>query len=240
MPGPSAKDAILEVVQSRGERGVTVREIMERLQLPRRTAYRVVSELESEGKVNRPAHGVIRVPTATPKLPTPEADRLWRLLREQDRPAYLTGLDVVGGFAHHFLMDFPHVVVAAPGTGDDLAFDATAEGFVVVSRAADVAIGERTNLLIVRERRRWQRYAIVDHVAPPELAWVDLYRDAAKGLVPVDPWEVGAILRNLLDAGFSKKRLRTFARDASPEILAVLDGQPQTPFGRAVLEGARA
>jgi len=217
-------------------------ELAEELVLPGRTVERIIRALIDNGELTRPEPGMVRVPQAVGQppqpLPTPEAAALWKILNDEDLPAYLTGLDIVGGFAHHHLIDFPHLVIAELHTGEDLSFTLAGHGFIVMRPGATVEAERKQQLVIVDELRRWRRYQVADHLAPPELAWVDLYRYVKKGVIKIDPWELGAILGNLLDAGFAARRIRTFGRDVSPEIALILDDAPTSAFAHAVRSGA--
>ena len=225
-----------------GPAGTRVDLLPEVLGVSRRTAWRAVGELVAEGDAERHAPGRIRsgeffgVPPGV--LPNVLARDLWMVLDRKQLPAYLSGMDLLAGYAHHFLPDFAHLVVAQTGTGSDIASDLAREGFLVM-RAGMLSIdADLTRVVILRELTVWDRYPIIRRLAPPELAWIDLYREVRRKMFQFQPAELGRILSALVADPGSEARLRTMARyHYTEEIESILDGRPEAEFAVAVADG---
>jgi hypothetical protein len=238
----SNRERVYDHVASSGPGGVAVRDLARLLGISDRTAWRIVAELEDDGEIDRFVRGRVRVASDSARsplwLPSGEAEELWVLLEQEALPAYLSGLDVLAPYAHHFLFEFPHLVVALKGTGQDVAHRFAASGFTVLQDQPS-AVGPLARLVILRELSRWTRYPVHAHVAAPELAWLDLYREVRRGAIQLQATELGRLLNQVLRRGGAEKRLRALAREHfKEEIGSILDQQPTAAFAAAVARGA--
>jgi hypothetical protein len=247
VPGPpSSVERVYEQVVAAGPSGLDIRNLHESLGLSQRTIWRLIAQLETEGRIDRfaPSHVRIRREDEDQKLqrlPSREADELLRLLRAEALPAYLSGLDVLAPYAHHFLFEFPHLVVTLKGTGRDVAHGFAAVGFTVLQDQQQPAAAPLSQIVVLRELSRWTRYPTHNHLATPELAWLDLYREVRRGTFELPARELGRILEQLLRRSGAEKRLRALAREHfKGEIESILNNQPQGPFATAVAHGLRA
>jgi hypothetical protein len=247
VPGPpSSAERIYEQVVAAGPSGLNIRELPALLRLSQRTIWRLIAQLETEGRIDRFAPGYARVRREDAdqklhRLPSGEADELLRLIRTNGLPAYLSGLDVLAPYAHHFLFEFPHLVVALKGTGRDVAHTFAAVGFIVLQDQQQPAAAPLSQVVVLRELSRWTRYPTRNHLATPELAWLDLYREVRRRTLELPPRELGRILEQLLRRAGTDKRLRALAREHfKGEIDSILDDQPRGTFAAAVTHGLRA
>jgi hypothetical protein len=241
---PDTRERVYAVVAGAGHAGVAIRDLPELTGISERTAWRIVAELQEAGEVERLVPGRVRVPSEAARppipLPTPEAEELWFMLEQESLPAYLSGLDVLAPYAHHFLFEFPHLVVALKGTGQDVAHRFAASGFTVLQDQQPPAAAPLPRIVNLRELSRWTRYSIHAHVAPPELAWLDLYREVRRGAIHLPPAELGRLLNQVLRRRGAEKRLRALAREHfKGEVESILDGHPKTPIATSVARGAR-
>lgn len=205
----------------------------------------MVADLVEAGEVERFHRGYVRVVSEEFRppisLPNHEASQLWFTLQQQSLPAYLTGLDVLAPYAHHFLFEFPHLVVALTGTGQDVAHRFAASGFTVLQDQQPPAAAPLERVVVLRELSRWTRYPIRAHVAPPELAWLDLYREVRRKTIRLPAAELGRLLNQILRQPDAENRLRRLAREHfKDEIDAILDRNPRSAFANSIVRGLQA
>lgn len=174
-------------------------------------------------------------------LPSHEASQLWFTLQQQSLPSYLSGLDVLAPYAHHFLFEFPHLVVTLTGTGQDVAHRFAANGFTVLQDQQPPAAAPLERVVVLRELSRWTRYPVRAHVAPPELAWLDLYREVRRKTIHLPATELGRLLNQILRRPGAESRLRGLAREHfKDEIDAILDRRPRSTFATSIVRGLQA
>jgi hypothetical protein len=84
-----------------------------------------------------------------------------------------------------------------------------------------------------------RRYPVVDHVALPEKAWVDLLREVRRSQLGFDYGELGRILRSIERAGIPLDKLRTYARNIgyTAWVEATLGERPADNAEQAQLAG---
>lgn len=228
-----------------GAAGVRRAELQRLTGLPQRTLTRELDRLVQHGTIERAGHGVFRRPNAAaaaPALPTPGAEQVWQALQTGSLPAYLSGLDVLSAYVEHFVFQAPHLVITDRGAADTVATVLQQAEFVVLDPAGSgVRTPQDDRLVLLRELTTWRRYGVRGHLAPPELAWVDLYREVRRGRLAIGPLELGRILANLFQAGGDRRKLLTYARGHfGVEIRQLLSvGQPTTEFMAAVAQGYR-
>jgi hypothetical protein len=224
-----------------GPGGAKIDDLPGALEVSRRTAWRAVDDLIAEGVADRYAPGRIRArafrgsPPAT--LPNEQAEQLWRTLDQRHLPAYLSGMDVLAGLGHHFVFDYAHILVTQPGTGTDVAAEIARAGFMAMQAGRLSFDAELTRVVVVRELS-WERYPIVCRLAPPELAWVDLYREVRRKSFAFPPAELGRILQSVLADPAARQRLATFVRNHfTGEIESIIAGAPEPGFATQVAAG---
>jgi hypothetical protein len=192
----------------------TPRELGLRVPLSRRTLARRLNDLVASGELVRRGHGQYALrDRADPRLPE-RGREIVDVLRREGVDAHLTGLDVLAGYVHQFMFDYPHVVYAEPYALDAAEAVLADNGFAVVSAApgGDVQVPDPSRLVLLRKQAdAARRFGVVEHVAPREKAWVDLLREATKGRMDFDFGELGRLLRALQDAGADAERLRRYA-----------------------------
>ncbi len=229
-------------LEASGPAGAKIEDLPAALGVSRRTAWRAVGDLVAADLADRHAPGHVRAKAfrGLPPgwLPNKLAERLWRTLEGRKLPAYLTGMDVLAGQGHHFLFDFAHIVVAQTGTGTDVAGEIARAGFMALQAGQLSFDAELTKVVVVRELSIWERYPIVRQLAPPELAWIDLYREVRMKSFAFPPAELGQILNQITSTPEGRRRLATFARaHFTGEIESILAGQPQPGFPTDVAAG---
>jgi DNA-binding Lrp family transcriptional regulator len=244
MRKPQAPEVVLKALEKAGPAGTTARRLADQTGIPPRTVRHALSTLERLRRIERVGSRNVRLRGFADQppipLPTPGGLRLWKALRDGDQPAYITGLDVLAPYAQHFVQTFPHIVIADRGTGPEVSYALAEAGFTVQQPGAAALAPNADALVIVRELATRQRYGAADHVAPAELAWLDLFREARAGY-PIAPTELGRVLQTVLSQGAARSRLTTIARDHfATELRAVLEDRSDTAFGARVAAGLRA
>jgi hypothetical protein len=224
-----------KVLQDAGASGFTAEDIAAEFGRSRRQAERWLRPLRDSRALEQTAHGRYRIRAAgEPMRPilTNTGEQVWRLLVNAGVDAYLSGFDLIANRSHHHLMAFPHLVVAERGGAEDLAADIDAAGLVPVVGYDLPAVADVDRIVIVREARgrTVPIYQIRQHLAPPEVAWIDLYREVRRGVVALEPDELGRILVNLLREPGFKERFELIARrHYAAELLPL--GHPSTNKG---------
>jgi hypothetical protein len=244
---PDARDEqILGLLRKAGSLGLPAHGLSPHLGIPDRTLRYAVAGLVARGLVERPKRGVYRIADRRSQrkapLATESGRRIWRVLADEDAAAYISGLDVIGGRAHQFIMGFPHMVVAQTGRAGDVDFALSRAGFAVRPMREVPLLGDADSVVLLSEGRGWIQpiYQVREHVAPPELAWLDLYRAARDGNYPIRGGELGRILADLLtDPGF-EQRFRVLARrHLAHELLPIIDDGRVAGFAADVAYGLR-
>jgi DNA-binding MarR family transcriptional regulator len=242
---PKARHSrVLAVIAEGGGVGVPVTDITVSTGLPRKSVQRVLASLVEQGVIERAARGVYRTADGRRQrkvsLATDSGNRIWRALFDNDLPAYVSGLDVVGGYTHQFVMGFPHLVVVDPGRAADVDF-ALSRGRFAVRPMRDVPLladADRTVLLTEARTRHHPTSQVRSHLAPAELAWLDLYRAARAGNYPITGGELGRMLAVLVRDARFERRLRTLDRRyLAGEVASVLDGAAASGFASTVADG---
>jgi hypothetical protein len=221
-------------LRAAGQYGITVAQIAHQLGRSNRQVERL---LRAQSAVERIAPGRYRLREGvqpTRAILTETGEKIWRVLAKTGLDAYLTGLDVVADAAQHQLLAFPHIVVVETGGAEDLAASLDAEGLIPVLGGTLPAIADPDRVVVVREARGRSApvYQIRHHVAPPEVAWIDLYREVRNGVIALEPKELGRMLGNLLRMPGFEPRFKTIARrHFARELLPI--GRANTDRGRA-------
>ena len=226
-----------EQLRATGPFGATVPQLVARLERSPRQVERLLRARLQAHEVERIAPGRYRLrATGQPPQPilTETGEQVWRLLANAGVDGYLSGLDVVAEASHHHLLTFPHLVVVEPGGAEELAASIDRVGLIPTVGETLPAVADPDRVVVIREARgrRAPVYQIRYHLAPPEVAWIDLYREVRNGTIPIEPQELGRMLGNLLRAPGFQARFETIARrHFARELLPI--GAPQTTRGLA-------
>lgn len=178
------------------------------------TLTRRLQELTSAGELVRPARGVYARPGTALAL-SPIAQELVGVLQDHGIEGHLTGFDLLGAYAHQFVFEYPHIVIAEPSSYDDAELELSRSGFVAVAAgpAASGTAAETSRLVLLRRQPDAERrFGVRRYLAPVEKAWVDLLRETLKSRLPFQFMELGRILRNMEDGGADMRRLRSYAK----------------------------
>lgn len=207
--------ALLDALRS-SNHPLTKEELLARVPFSGRTLQRHLDSLIASGDIERPKRGLYRLAGNTPRLPG-QADQIVGSLLDFGPDAHLTGFDVLAPYAHQFVYDYPHLVYAHPEHADSVEWNLNRAGFIVVPAGprAHYSVPELSRVVVLRGQPNAEsRYGIVDHVAAPEKAWVDLVRETRRSHMPFEFAELGRILRNMELSGRDLRRLRSYAKRA--------------------------
>jgi hypothetical protein len=139
------------------------------------------------------------------------ATSIWRCLRATGVEGYLSGLDALGTWAVRGDCG-PHLVVTTPDDRDRTADALTACGLVVALGREEVAAADAARLVRLAIRRALpERTARA--LAPPEVAWVDLFRATRRGIADVPAHRVRELLGELCADPALERRLRAVLLD---------------------------
>lgn len=204
--------AVRKLAAQRG--GTTsIAELRAELGLSERTLHRGLSRLVAAGTVFRVSRD--RYSDNPPAdAPTGEAKKIVRVIERLDADAHLSGYDVLAGFGHQFVYEYPHLVYCHPPHADGVAGALVSSGFVVLAAGPGALRGPvmpRT-VLLRRQPLIGSRALVRGAVATPEKAWVDLLREIRRSDVPFDYGELGRLLRAMSDQQINARALRGYAR----------------------------
>ncbi|MGH2903267.1 MAG: hypothetical protein ACRDK7_06755 [Solirubrobacteraceae bacterium] len=131
-----------------------------------------------------------------------------RVIERLKADAHLSGYDVLAGFTHQFVFDYPHLVCCHPSHGDALAVALVKKKFVVLAAGPGAVAGAAIprTVLLRRQPAIGSRALVQGAIATPEKAWVDLLRETRRSGTPFDYSELGRLLRG------DRSRLKTLAR----------------------------
>ena len=194
----------------------SVEEAETALGLSKRTVSLILKGLTDQGMVARTGRGTYtRLPKPTP-VPDPErlpsaSRKLHKALKAEGIEFALSCLDVLAGYTHLALRQYPHFSWVASGSEDWAAEVAERAGFLSIrepkrpqlSLALDLA-GDR-NPLILRKTSIF--YAAVDGLASVERALVDLHYEVTRERYPLDGaelWRVFYYVLTSVSADFPK------------------------------------
>ena len=139
------------------------------------------------------------------------AASIWRCLRATGVTAYLSGLDAVGVRAAPGDAG-PHLVVTTPDDRDRTA-DALAACGLVVALGREAVTAVDTPRLVRLAIRRVLPPRTTRGLAAPEVAWVDLFRAARRGIADVPAHRLRELLGELCADPSIERRVRAVLRD---------------------------
>ncbi|MGA9315563.1 MAG: DeoR family transcriptional regulator, partial [Solirubrobacteraceae bacterium] len=114
-----------------GRDAVDYTTLVDQLDASPRTIRRHLQRLVAAGALHRISHGVYDRKSYKPTL-NPEAQELWAQLQASDADAHITGFDLLAGFAHQFVYDYPHLVYCHPPHLSGLASELSGSGWSVL------------------------------------------------------------------------------------------------------------
>ncbi len=207
--------AVREIAVRHGG-AASVADLRAELGLSERTLHRSLSRLVAEGIVSHESRDRYSAtpPPSTLQLPTREASEITRVIERLDADAHLSGYDVLAGFAHQFVFQYPHLVCCHPPHADGLADALAKKGFVVLAAGPGALRGPLLARTVLLRRQPSIRSRTLVHgaVATPEKAWVDLLRETRRSDAPFDYGELGRMLRAMTNQHVNRRALNSYAR----------------------------
>ncbi len=235
--GTDAVDLAVREIAARHGGAASVVELRAELGLSERTLHRRLSQLVAAGtvfRVSRDRYSNL----ASVDAPTGEAEEIVRGIERLDADAHLSGYDVLSGFAHQFVFEYPHLVCCHPPHADGVAGALAEQGFVVLAAGPGALRGPAMprTVLLRRQPVVARRTLVRGAVATPEKAWVDLLRETRRSDAPFDYGELGRLLRAMSDRGINQQALSSYARRIGyGDWLRAATGQLQ-PVGAAQVQ----
>lgn len=224
---------------------VTVAQLRDKLGLSERTLQRALSRLVATGEISRLSRDryADRAPGTSPS--SAPAREIVRVIERLDADAHLSGYDVLAGFTHQFVFDYPHLVCCHPSHADGLAPALAKKKFVVLPAGPGAAIDAavQKTVLLRRQPAIHSRTLVKGALATPEKAWVDLLRETRRSAAPFDYGELGRLLRAMSEQTLNLRALRSYAaRLGYQDWLAATIGQrpPTGPAQRRLAAGYAA
>ena len=212
-------------------------ELRAELGLSERTLHRGLSRLIAAGTVFRVSRDRYSDSPGA-DAPTGEAKKIVRIIRRLDADAHLSGYDVLAGFAHQFVYEYPHIVCCHPSHADGVAGALARGGFVVLPAGPGALRGPSMSrtVLLRRQPLIGSRTLVQGALATPEKAWVDLLRETRRSEMPFDYGELGRLLQAMTDQQINTRALRGYARRVgyADWLLAATGEQP--PHGAAQVQ----
>ncbi|MGH2879238.1 MAG: helix-turn-helix transcriptional regulator [Solirubrobacteraceae bacterium] len=238
---PSATVDIDDVAQAVGALstehggGVTVAQLRDKLGLSERTLQRALSRLVASGEISRLSRDRYADRTSGVSLSSAPAREIVRVIKHLEADAHLSGYDVLAGFTHQFVFDYPHLVCCHPSHADGVAAALAKKKFVVLPAGPGAAIDAalQKTVLLRRQPAIHSRTLVQGTIATPEKAWVDLLRETRRSAAPFDYGELGRLLGAMSEQTLNFRALRSYAaRLGYQDWLAAAIGQ-RPPNGAA-------
>jgi DNA-binding HxlR family transcriptional regulator len=229
--------AVREIATRHGG-AASVAELRSELGLSERTLHRRLSELVAAGKVSRVSRDRYSSDRASTGALTGEAEEIVRVIEHLDADAHLSGYDVLAGFAHQFVFEYPHLVCCPAPHAYGVAAALIERRFVVIAAGPGALRGPSIprTVLIRPQPFIARRTLIRGALATPEKAWLDLLRETRRSDAPFDYGELGRLLRAMTDQGINQRALNSYAKRLGyTDWLAATTGQ-QPPDGRAQVQ----
>jgi len=214
---------------------VTVAQLRDKLGLSERTLQRALGRLVATGRVFRLSRDRYADRALGPSPSSAPAREIVRAIEHLEADAHLSGYDVLAGFTHQFVFDYPHLVCCHPSHADGLAAALAKRKFVVLPAGPGAAINAplQKTVLLRRQPAIQSRTLVKGAIATPEKAWVDLLRETRRSAAPFDYGELGRLLRAMSEQTLNFRALRSYAaRLGYQDWLAATVGQ-RPPDGAA-------
>jgi Mn-dependent DtxR family transcriptional regulator len=211
---PAQRTEVQRVYDELRRRGgtATVTDIASALDVHRNTVRRQLQRLADDGIVVERARGKYQLARRHLGLSRPA---LWliEILETARLAAHLTGFDLLAPDAHQHMRRLPHLVYAEPLALESTEFELQANELVVLraDAVAGVTVPESVATVVLRGQPDPERYSVYGHVASREKAWVDTLRESSRRVIPIEPFELGRLLRILIDRGADMRFLNRYA-----------------------------
>ena len=191
---------------------VSVAELTE-LGLSERTLHRRLSDLVAAGTISRVSRDRYS-DRASIDAPTGEAREIVRVIKLLDADAHLSGYDMLVGFAHQFVFEYPHLVCCPAPHAEGVTAALIERRFVVIAAGPGALRGPSIprTVLLRRQPLIGSRSLVRGALATPEKAWVDLLRETRRSDAPFDYGELGRLLRAMTDHGINQRAVSSYAR----------------------------
>ncbi|MDA0160784.1 HTH domain-containing protein [Solirubrobacter ginsenosidimutans] len=204
-------ERVYEELRRRGGTA-TVADIASALGVHRNTVRRQLQQLAGDGIVVERARGKYQLARQHLGL-SRSAMKLVEILETARLAAHLTGFDLLAPDAHQHMRRLSHLVYAEPLALESTEFELEANDLVVLRAeiAAGVRVPESVETVVLRGQPDPERYSVYGHVASREKAWVDALRESSRRVINIEPFELGRLLRILVDRGADMRFLRRYA-----------------------------
>lgn len=241
-----AKDSKLERLKklNHNKRTISADDVQNALGLKRSSAQWLLSNWATTGKITRISRGIYSlekdpIPSRQPRL-SPEIENGIHALHNEGVTFVLTGLDILFPFVQHQPNRILHLLYTASGAGSwaqsliksDQLTPLLEPEIKEIETAIDL-IGDRSEIVIIRERN--SLHASKNSLATLERAFIDLYLESSRNLIPFSVQEVAYIFLNMRSAvTLNTVQMLRYAKDRSirEEIDSILRAlsEPTTHF----------
>ena len=215
------------------ERSFSVRQVEQLLQLKSNSVWQILSRLTHEGKIHRVSRGKYTISTQLPTQRKPliekSSAKLINLLQAEGIRFTLTGLDLLLDFVQHQPVAILHLIYAPKGSGDWVQSTLRGKEFLPlleprIRETENAMASTDQEVVIIRERQ--SAVGSQDGLATKERAFVDLYFESTRRLIPFPVQEVAYIFENMRSTStLNESLLRRYAheRKIDGEIEAILE-----------------
>lgn len=192
---------------------VTAGQLRDELRVSERSVQRTLSRLVSAGELVRLSRGRYAEHAPDGVAGDGPARDIVQVIGRLEADAHLSGYDVLAGFAHQFVFDYPHLVCCHPPHSDALAAALARKRFVVRPAGPGALAGPMTGRMVLLRRQPaiHSRTLVQGVIATPEKAWVDLLRETRRSGAPFDYGELGRLLRAMSGHSLNQRALVSYA-----------------------------
>lgn len=213
------------------EKLFSVREAERLLGLKPTSVWQILSRLTREGRLHRVSRGRYTLsPQPRRNPPVPESSRkIVGLLQAEGIQFTLTGLDLLLDFVQHLPETLLHLIYTPRGAGEWAQSTLRSSTLMPLLEPGiheienSIASSER-EIIIIRERQ--SPVASQENLATKERAFVDLYFESTRGLLPFPVQEVAYIFENMRSTStLNQPQLIRYAheRKIDGEVEAILE-----------------
>jgi len=199
---------------ARQDGAASVADLRAELGLSERTLHRSLSRLVEDGRIFRVSRDRYSDRPWTGEAASAEGKTIVKVIERLEADAHLSGYDVLAGFAHQFVFDYPHIVCTQPSHAEGLAAALAKKNLVVIAAGPRALSGPAMarSVLLRRQPLIASRTLVRGALATPEKAWVDLLREMRRSNFPFDYGELGRVLRAMTDQQINQRALNSYAR----------------------------
>lgn len=222
------------------EKLFSVREVEKLLGLKPTSVWQILSRLTREGRVHRISRGRYTVsPQSRRNPPVPESSRkIVTLLQAEGIKFTLTGLDLLLDLVQHQPETLLHLIYTPRGAGEWIQSTLRSSGLMPllepgIHEIENSIASSDLEIVIIRERQ--SSVASQENVATKERAFVDLYFESTRRLIPFPVQEVAYIFENMRStSNLNEPQLIRYSheRKIDGEIKVILEYPRRTLAGR--------